>query len=156
MEQENKIVDNLKNSEAWLDSTFRSLKNSCGPALNQIDFKDFKQLHSIFQSSKDCDLLLKKHVHAKSQMDNLVGAAKNLYLSLLRAKWLFDVNNLMDRGSGTKDLAQLLCLYKRSKELKIDFARAQTAIKVDVSESNPIVKEHESYQMISGETTLKS
>ena len=50
-------------------------------------------------------------------MDNLVGAAKNLYMSLLRAKWLFDVNNLMDRGSGTKDLAQLLCLYKRSKEL---------------------------------------
>ena len=41
MEQENKIVDNLKNSEAWLDSTFRSLRSTCGPALNQIDFKDF-------------------------------------------------------------------------------------------------------------------
>lgn len=41
MEQENKIVDNLKNSEQWFDSTFRSLKNLCGSALNQIDFKDF-------------------------------------------------------------------------------------------------------------------
>ncbi len=41
MEPENKIVDNLKNSETWLDSTFRSLKDTCGPALNQIDFKDF-------------------------------------------------------------------------------------------------------------------
>lgn len=42
MEQENKIVDNLRNSEAWLDQTFRSLKKDCGSALNQIDFKDFQ------------------------------------------------------------------------------------------------------------------
>ena len=41
MEQERKIVDNLKNSEVWLDQTFRSVKNFCGPALNDIDFKDF-------------------------------------------------------------------------------------------------------------------
>ena len=38
-------------------------------------------------------------------MENLVGAAKNLYMSLLRAKWLFDVKNLMDKATGTKDLA---------------------------------------------------
>ena len=126
MEQENKIVDNLKNSETWLDSTFRSLKNLCGPTLNQIDFKDFQQLHSIFQSSKDCEMLIKKHVHSKSQTDNLVGAAKNLFMSLLRAKWLFDVKNLMDRGTGTKDLAQLLCLYILSKELEIDFSKTHT------------------------------
>ena len=125
MEQENKIVDNLKNSEAWLDSTFRSLRSTCGPALNQIDFKDFQQLHSIFQSAKDCELLLKKHVHSK--MDNLVGAAKNLYISLLRAKWLFDVKNLMDKATGTKDLTQLLCLYNRSKELEIDFDKTSNS-----------------------------
>ena len=130
MEQENKIVDNLKNSEAWLDSTFRSLRSTCGPALNQIDFKDFQQLHSIFQSSKDCELLLKKHVHSK--MDNLVGAAKNLYMSLLRAKWLFDVKNLMDKATGTKDLAQLLCLYTRAKELEIDFSKTHSSSFQDV------------------------
>lgn len=57
-------------------------------------------------------------------MENLVGAAKNLYVSLLRAKWLFDVKNLMDKATGTKDLAQLLCLYNRAKELDIDFSKA--------------------------------
>jgi len=56
-------------------------------------------------------------------MDNLVGAAKNLFMSLLRAKWLFDVKNLMDKDTGTKDLAQLLCLYVRAKELEIDFTK---------------------------------
>ena len=59
-------------------------------------------------------------------MENLVGAAKNLYMSLLRAKWLFDVKNLMDKATGTKDLAQLLCLYNRANELDIDFSKAQT------------------------------
>ena len=60
-------------------------------------------------------------------MENLVGAAKNLYMSLLRAKWLFDVKNLMDKATGTKDLAQLLCLYNRAKELEIDFDKAQSS-----------------------------
>lgn len=60
-------------------------------------------------------------------MDNLVGAAKNLYISLLRAKWLFDVKNLMDKATGTKDLAQLLCLYNRSMELEIDFDKTSNS-----------------------------
>jgi hypothetical protein len=60
-------------------------------------------------------------------MENLVGAAKNLYMSLLRAKWLFDVKNLMDRGTGTKDLAQLLCLFNRANELEIDFSKTHGA-----------------------------
>ena len=60
-------------------------------------------------------------------MDNLVGAAKNLYISLLRAKWLFDVKNLMDKATGTKDLAQLLCLYNRSMELEIDFDKTSSS-----------------------------
>lgn len=59
-------------------------------------------------------------------MDNLVGAAKNLYMSLLRAKWLFDVKNLMDKATGTKDLAQLLCLYTRACELEIDFNKTSS------------------------------
>ena len=44
-------------------------------------------------------------------------------MSLLRAKWLFDVKNLMDKSTGTEDLAQLLCLYIRAQELEIDFSK---------------------------------
>ena len=128
MEQETKIVDNLRSSEAWFVQTFQSIQAACGHYyLNQIDFKDFQQLHSIFQSSKDCEALLKKHVHSKSQMENLGGAAKNLFMSLLRSKWLFDVKNLMDKSTGTKDLAQLLCLYNRAIELQIDFTKTEQA-----------------------------
>jgi hypothetical protein len=55
-------------------------------------------------------------------MENLVGAARNLYLSLQGAKWLFEVKTLPDKTNGIKELAQLLSLYYRAKELNIDLS----------------------------------
>jgi hypothetical protein len=55
-------------------------------------------------------------------MENLVGAARNLYLSLQGAKWLFEVKTLLDKTNGIKELAQLLSLYYRAKELNIDLS----------------------------------
>jgi hypothetical protein len=49
---------------------------------------------------------LSKQTDFKPQLlDNLVGAAKNLYLSLQGAKWLFDVKALLDRSNGVKDFS---------------------------------------------------
>ena len=55
-------------------------------------------------------------------MENLVGAVRNLYLSLQGAKWLFEVKTLPDKTNGIKELAQLLSLYYRAKELNIDLS----------------------------------
>ena len=78
------------------------------------------------RSVRDCETLIKNNFVGQkvNLMDNLVGAAKNLYMSLLGAKWLFDVKYLMDRTTGTKELAQLLLLYNRAKELSIDLSKS--------------------------------
>lgn len=59
METEKRIVENLSKSEEWFVQTFARLKTMTGPALHQIDFKDYQQLHAVLTSAKDCDLLLK-------------------------------------------------------------------------------------------------
>jgi len=59
MTQEAKIVENLGRSEEWFVMTFAKLKNLCGPALHQIDFKDYQQLHLVIKSARDCDTLLR-------------------------------------------------------------------------------------------------
>lgn len=82
MEKERRIVDNLGRSEEWFVETFAQLKRLCGQALHQIDFKDYQQLHSVIKSARDCDLLLKAKDWKPQLLENLVGAAKNLYLSL--------------------------------------------------------------------------
>ena len=55
METEKRIVENLSKSEEWFVQTFARLKQITGPALHQIDFKDFQQLHGVLTSAKDCD-----------------------------------------------------------------------------------------------------
>lgn len=74
----------------------------------------------MIRSARDCDLLLKAKDWKPQLLENLVGAAKNLYLSLQGAKWLFDIKALLDRSNGAKDFSQLLNLYYRSKEIGID------------------------------------
>lgn len=57
--------------------------------------------------------------------DNLVAAARNLYSSLQGAKWLFEVNALMQggqTGQPTKELSYILNLYYNAKELQINLA----------------------------------
>lgn len=122
MEKEKKIVENLGRSEEWFVETFAQMKKICGQTLHQIDFKDYQQLHYILKSARDCDYLLKSKDCKPAIMENLVGAAKNLYLSLQGAKWLFEVKTLLDKTNGIKELAQLLSFYYRAKELKIDLS----------------------------------
>lgn len=122
MDKERKIVENLGRSEEWFVETFAQLKKICGQALHQIDFKDYQQLHYILKSARDCDYLLKSKDWKPAIMENLVGAARNLYLSLQGAKWLFEVKILLDKTNGIKELAQLLSLYYRAKELNIDLS----------------------------------
>ena len=59
MEQERKIVENLGRSEEWFCQTFKKLRDVCGPALHNIDFKDYQQLHTVIRKPSDCDALLK-------------------------------------------------------------------------------------------------
>ena len=122
MDKERKIVENLGRSEEWFVETFAQLKKICGQALHQIDFKDYQQLHKILKSARDCDYLLKSKDWKPTIMENLVGAVRNLYLSLQGAKWLFEVKTLPDKTNGIKELAQLLSLYYRAKELNIDLS----------------------------------
>ena len=65
-------------------------------------------------------MLLRAKDWKTSVLENLVGAAKNLYLSLQGAKWLFEVKQLLDRSNGVKEFSQLLSLYYRAKEINID------------------------------------
>jgi hypothetical protein len=120
MEKERRIVDNLGRSEEWFVETFALLKRLCGYALHTIDFKDYQQLHSVIKSARDCEQLLRAKDWKPQVLENLVGAAKNLYISLQGAKWLFEVKYLLDRSNGVKDLNQLIALYYRAKELGID------------------------------------
>jgi hypothetical protein len=120
MEKERRIVDNLGRSEEWFVETFALLKKLCGHALHTIDFKDYQQLHSVIKSARDCELLLKAKDWKPQILENLVGAAKNLYTSLQGAKWLFELKYLLDRSTGIKDFSQLIVLYYRAKDLGID------------------------------------
>ena len=51
METEKRIVENLSKSEEWFVQTFARLKTMTGPALHQIDFKDYQQLQSRFKDA---------------------------------------------------------------------------------------------------------
>ena len=124
MDSERKIVDNLGRSEQWFVATFARLKQVCGPSLHQIDFKDYKQLHSVIKSQADCEQLLKHNAQNVKSMESLVGAAKNLFTSLQGAKWLFDVKSIMDTQTGSKELSQLLQLFGQANALGIDFDNA--------------------------------
>lgn len=93
MNKEKTILENISHSEDWFIQTFNKLKHICGQALHQIDFKDYQQLHSVLKTPVNCKNLLQAQ---SGTMDHLVGAAKNLHLSLLGAEWLFDVRFLLD------------------------------------------------------------
>ena len=69
-------------------------------------------------------MLLKLPPAVKSE--NLVAAARNLYSSLQGAKWLFEVNSLMQGGQSgqpTKELQYILNLYYYAKELQINLSQ---------------------------------
>jgi len=59
----------------------------------------------VIRSAHDCDQLLKYKEWKPQVLENLVGAAKNLYTSLQGAKWLFDVKILMDKSTGIKEMS---------------------------------------------------
>ena len=135
MEQERKIVENLGRSEEWFCQTFKKLREVCGPALHDIDFKDYQQLHTVIKKPINCDTLLKGQQVSIKVLENLVGAAKNLHSSLMGVKWLFDVRALMEESTGAKQFSQLLSLYYRAKELQIDTGAGNREEHVENKES---------------------
>lgn len=76
-------MENLGHSEEWFVKTFAQLKQICGQSLHQIDFKNYQQLHSVLKTPEHCEILLKET--GRSSFENLVGAARNLHMSLLGA-----------------------------------------------------------------------
>jgi hypothetical protein len=92
MKREQKIIDNIPNSEEWFMQTYEKLKVIAGKALHRVDFKSFVQLSTVLKDEKECVNLLKTLTKSP---DTLVGAAFNLWKSISGVKWLFEAKRLL-------------------------------------------------------------